>query len=111
MYGRPVRTCQTTPVKACRVKADHHLVVPRNRLVDVPEVQDLRGAVSVLGDGLHRGLPASGAIVAPLRCPPALDVVLRLLGGCLGVVWADEIEAGCRRICLHLLDRLASGDH
>jgi hypothetical protein len=57
-------------VQASRTHPDQHLVPLGCRPVDVPELQDIRGAVLVLDDGLHRGLRV---VSAPWRAWILLD--------------------------------------
>src|SRR5437899_10786464 len=45
-----------------RPNSNQHVAVPDLGLVDVPQFQDLGGAVPLLNDRLHRGLPARSGL-------------------------------------------------
>lgn len=53
---------QGAPIHAGRVHTDQHLIVSDLGLVDVRELEDSCGAVGVLDNGLHRGLPGRGGL-------------------------------------------------
>jgi hypothetical protein len=59
------------PVQPGRMDPHQHLVVGGRRLVDVPELQDVGGAVGVLHDGLHSEFPRSTGLGRDGHLPPS----------------------------------------